>query len=258
MIGFFLKKAFFDGWDNLISLVILNLGFLLVLAGFYGAMEVLTISTIGGIALLLLTLLFYAFYSGCLAYQTKEYAFYMKSDAKHFFSAVKVLWRHNLLFAFLNLIFFSLAFFVIPFYLSISTFLGLVVGVFLFWLAFLLILALFYFFPLAIQMPKDKPLKSLKKAFIIVADNLGFTLFFALYQLFNLVLSIFLATLIPGMAGLHLSGQGALKLLLLKYDYLEEHREVKRKKIPWDALLIEEREKVGPRSLKGMIFPWKD
>ena len=31
-----------------------------------------------------------------------------------------------------------------------------------------------------------------------------------------------------------------------------------RRKIPWDAILIEEREKTGTRSLKSFIFPWKD
>jgi len=52
--------------------------------------------------------------------------------------------------------------------------------------------------------------------------------------------------------------QAALKLRLKKYDYLEENPEANRKQIPWDALLIDERNKVGPRTFKGMIFPWKD
>ena len=39
MTGFFIKKAFFDGWDNLISLVVLNLGYLVVLLTLYGSLE---------------------------------------------------------------------------------------------------------------------------------------------------------------------------------------------------------------------------
>ena len=36
MIGFLIKKAFFDAWDNLIKMVIFNLGFLVFLAlGFF-------------------------------------------------------------------------------------------------------------------------------------------------------------------------------------------------------------------------------
>ena len=31
MIGFYIKKAFFDAWDHLFSLILLNLGFVLAL-----------------------------------------------------------------------------------------------------------------------------------------------------------------------------------------------------------------------------------
>jgi hypothetical protein len=52
--------------------------------------------------------------------------------------------------------------------------------------------------------------------------------------------------------------QAGFKLRLLKYDYLENDSDANRKRIPWDALLIDERERVGKRSLRGMIFPWKE
>ena len=32
MIAFFIKKSFFDGWDHLFSLILLNLGFILAVA----------------------------------------------------------------------------------------------------------------------------------------------------------------------------------------------------------------------------------
>jgi hypothetical protein len=35
MIGFFLKKSFFDGWDHLFSLLLLNLGFIAAVALFF-------------------------------------------------------------------------------------------------------------------------------------------------------------------------------------------------------------------------------
>jgi hypothetical protein len=44
----------------------------------------------------------------------------------------------------------------------------------------------------------------------------------------------------------------------MKYDYLEENPRADRKHIPWETLLREERERVGKRTLKGMIFPWKE
>jgi hypothetical protein len=67
-----------------------------------------------------------------------------------------------------------------------------------------------------------------------------------------------LAGLAPGVGGLLLGQSVALKLLMYKYDWLEENPEGDRKHVPWDELLYEERESVGHRSLKGMIFPWKD
>jgi hypothetical protein len=48
----------------------------------------------------------------------------------------------------------------------------------------------------------------------------------------------------------------ALRIRLLKYDWLEENPG--RRKIPWDILLEDEREKTGSRTIKGLIFPWKD
>jgi len=45
---------------------------------------------------------------------------------------------------------------------------------------------------------------------------------------------------------------------LAKYDWMEANPEANHKKVPWAVLLAEDMERVGPRSLKGMIFPWKD
>jgi hypothetical protein len=73
-----------------------------------------------------------------------------------------------------------------------------------------------------------------------------------------LALSAFTALLIPGITGLLIWHQVALKIRLCKYDYLEENPDANRRQIPWDALLIDDRERVGKRTLRGMIFPWKE
>ena len=64
--------------------------------------------------------------------------------------------------------------------------------------------------------------------------------------------------LVPGVATILLFYQVAFKLRLYKYDYLETHPNARPKDIPWADLLYTDRERVGPRSLRGMIFPWKD
>jgi len=66
------------------------------------------------------------------------------------------------------------------------------------------------------------------------------------------------AGLLPGLAGLALGSDVALKLRLHKYDWLEAHPDANRRKIPWDDLLEEDRELVGKRTFRGMFFPWKD
>jgi hypothetical protein len=43
---------------------------------------------------------------------------------------------------------------------------------------------------------------------------------------------------------------------------LEEHPELKtkkeRKNIPWEELIYEDRETLGPRTFRSFLFPWKD
>jgi hypothetical protein len=74
----------------------------------------------------------------------------------------------------------------------------------------------------------------------------------------TLVLSVFTAGLLPGLAGIALSADVALRLRLFKYDWLEANPEANRRKVPWDDLLEEDRELVGTRTFKGMFFPWKE
>lgn len=258
MTFFFIKKAFFDGWDNFIGLVVLNLGYLLVLLAIYGGLELLAVSTLAGIFVLLIALALHSFYTGALSYQTKEFAWYSRPGFAYFKSSFKVIWRHALLHFGINALLITMIFFVIPFYIAYNTLFGFVVAVVVFWVTVVLALAMFYYYPLAIQMPEDKPFKSLKKGLMLVADNLWFSLFFAIYHIVNLIFTVIFATIMPGVAGIQLSRQVAVKLLIYKYDYLEENPDANRKKIPWDTLLFDEQEKVGTRTLRGMIFPWKE
>ena len=104
--------------------------------------------------------------------------------------------------------------------------------------------------------------KCLKKCLIIMLDNTGFSIGMAFYSLILTAFSIFLVGLIPSVSGITLARVNALRLRLYKYDYLELHPELKtkreRKEIPWEELIYEDRETLGPRKFKSFIFPWKD
>jgi hypothetical protein len=257
MTGFFIKKAFFDGWDNLISLVALNLGYLLVLLAAYGALEVLAISAPLGIILLIVTSLLNSLYTAMVSVHTKGFAWYTRPGFSGFKSGFSTIWRHALLHFGINTLLLTVAIFIIPFYLSYSSLFAFAVAVVMFWIALAFMLAMMYFFPLAAQLPEDKPLKTLKKALMIVGDNIWFSLFLGIYSLITFALSIVFATIMPGVGGIELSHQVAMKLLMYKYDHLEAHPE-DRKNVPWEELLFDEREKVGTRTFRGMIFPWKE
>ncbi|MGH0053150.1 MAG: hypothetical protein ACQ5SW_07165 [Sphaerochaetaceae bacterium] len=258
MTGFFIKKAFFDGWDNLISMVVHNLGFLLILLAFMGSMNLMEVNGLLAVFCMVLSAGLFSFFSAGTSSSTWAYAKYERPGWEGFKRGIRDSWRHSLFFWLLFVLDGTLVIFVIPFYLSYGNVVGTLLSVILFWLFMGLTLALLYYWALFRVMPGDRPVKTLKKSFLIVFDNLFFTLFFAVYQVVNFVLSALLAGLAPGVTGMLLASSDAIKLIMYKYDYLEEEPEADRKHIPWDELLYEERESVGHRSLKNMIFPWKD
>lgn len=257
MIGFFIKKAFFDGWDNLLGVAILNLGVILFFFLGWGSMGLGTTSPALAYALAVLVLFLYSIYMGGVSHVTRGWANYEHDGWINFKEGIKRNFRHALLYFFVNLLMLTLTIFVIPFYFSMTAVFGLIVGILLIWLEVALLLAFCYYWPLTELLPGDRPLKTLKKCFVVLVDNMGFSLFFALYRVFCLAFTIFTMGLLPGGGGLELAHQVAVKLLMLKYDYLEENEDADRRHLPWYDILYEENEKVGPRSFKSMIFPWK-
>jgi hypothetical protein len=146
---------------------------------------------------------------------------------------------------------------VIPFYLSMNSMAGLFFAAVIFWTFIAGLLALQFFLPVYFRLDRKIP-KALKKCFLICFDNPLFCVFSLLHNAVLLILSALLAFLLPGPAGALLYLDQALRLRLLKYDWLEANPQAPRGKIPWDLILVEEREKTGSRSLRNLIFPWKD
>lgn len=93
-------------------------------------------------------------------------------------------------------------------------------------------------------------------------DNTAFSIGFAFYNLILILLSVLFIGFIPSVTGITLAKVNALRLRLYKYDYLELHPELKtkheRKNVPWEELLYEDKETLGPRKFRSFIFPWKD
>ena len=258
MKGFFIKKAFFDGWDNLIGMVLFNIGYLAIaMAFFYGFVEMGSISPMLSYLVLAVLLLLLSILMGGTAAVTKNYSDYSREAWAAFKEGVRRNIRHSLFFALLLILAVLNVILIIPFYLSYANAFGILISVILLWIELILLLCLPYYFPLMNHLPADRPLKTAKKCFIIVGDNFGFTIFFFLYNIVCAAMSVFTMGIIPGITGMQLAAEDAIRLMMMKYDYLEENADADRRHIPWDDLLYEEREKLGPRTIKNMIFPWK-
>ncbi len=196
-------------------------------------------------------------YLVALGLSVKEISDYKSFSFKDFFGNIKKGFKAGLILGLLLLAVFIILAIGIPFYLNMGSLFGILIAAFIFWSAITVFLALQYWFPIRARLD-EKPLKILRKCFIVLIDNLGFSIFLALCNIVTLALSAFLGFLLPGPAATLLFLDEALRLRLYKYDWIEENPDADRKKIPWEALIGEDRDTTGTRSFRSFIFPWKD
>ncbi len=260
MIVFFIKKNFFDGWDHLLSLVFPNLlVFGLVVGSYFLADLALHVSVFASLPVLgifwcAITVAVFAF-GPCAA----RIASFKSVTFKDWLGNFRHSWKDGLLFGLITFLLLLLGTITIPFYLQMEGMVGLFLAALVFWFLFVCVLSLQWFLPVKSLMNNDFK-KCLKKSFIIFFDNPGFSLFMFIYTLFLAVLSVVLFMIVPSFCGILLAQTNALRLRLYKYDWLEAHPEAspaEKKHLPWQELVAEDQENIGPRTLKGFIFPWK-
>jgi len=264
MIGFLLKKTFYDLWDNLLRVILVNLGFLISLTiPIFLPGLILNVVPIVPVSLLVLVagVLWCSIYLSAAALSFKAVSDYGSFGFADFWANLKAGWKAGVAAGILVLLLFLMIWAIIPFYLGMESILGFLLAAIIFWTFLLAVVSLQFFF--AVRARLDTKLKKVfRKCFIIFFDNPGFAIFCLLHTIVTMVLSAFLALMLPGPAGSILFLDEALRLRLLKYDWLEANPQTepgtKRRHIPWDAILIEEREKTGSRTIKNFIFPWKD
>ena len=257
MKGFFVKKAFFDGWDNLIGMVLLNIVYIAIFFLFVSSFALVEYGPLPFFLAILALLFVTAVFSGAVSNVAYGYSDYRRDTWNDLKAGFSRYFRHSMLMFLIYVVLALLTLFIIPFYMGNFGIIGAVISVILIWLVIFSVMALPYYFALSSYLPGDRPLKTLKKCFIIMGDNMGFSIFFLFYNIVCVLLTIFTVGLIPGVAGMNLASHDAVRLLMMKYDYLEENPDADRKHLPWADILFDEEEKVGPRSFKNMIFPWK-
>jgi len=260
MLGFTIKKAFFDTWDHLLPIMGLNLLFLVVIAIPFSAAPLMAAATEPGAAVVFgLGLLVMFVFAGAVSEVIRNVTDYQGIELRELLAAFRRTYGGSLLFGAIFLLHLVVLGISVPVYFAMEHFIGLFALIVLFWVSIIWWLACQFYFPIRSRLG-DPPIKSLKKSFIVFFDNPGFAAFTGFGCLFLILGSYFmpLFLLIPGPTGLMVWIHVAFKLRLYKYDYLEENPGSHRRRIPWAALISEDREKVGPRTFKGMIFPWKE
>lgn len=192
---------------------------------------------------------------------TARTAGYKSFSFKDIGNEIHKTWKHGALFAALEALCWFIAAVALPYYFSFKNFLGLFLGLCVLWIFLIVQLSLLWFFPIRSQLEQDFR-KCIKKCFILFFDNTSFTLFMFFYTLILIALTVPLAFLAPNVSGILLAWNNAFRLRMYKYNWIEQHPEIPiqtaRKQIPWEDLLAEDRETVGSRTIRNLIFPWKD
>ena len=257
MLGFLIKKAFFDTWDNLFRVLLLNIGFyapvaLLVYAPVIAPGLALTL------ALQVVALACFCVYTGGASAVASAIADYRSPGFASFWDAIQDTYQTTLLFALVNGVYFVILQVAFRVYAQVDqAVLGMMGQIILLWVTVGWVLAAQFFFPIQSRLERT-PRKMIRKMLLLFFDNTGLMLVLAVGALGIVAVSLFTGGILPGLGAVLVWHNVALKLRLYKYDYLEEHPDADRKKIPWDALLVDDRDRVGKRTLRGMIFPWKE
>jgi MFS family permease len=258
MFGFMIKKAFFDYWDNFFHFSVLNLAFIFSMLIPLGLpVYLLEVSPVLSLAVMILGLFWVGIFTAAASVYIASIADYRTPEPVSFFSNIREHWKSGVLFSAIWGVVLFVAYTIVPFYAGLGNLYGLAALAFLFWTFVIFALSVQFYFPVYTRLDKDLK-KVLKKMFIIFFDNTLFAIALFLLALTVFAVSGFTAFLLFGPAGALLLGQVGLKLRLYKYDYMEENPGANRRKIPWRALTSDDRHRVGQRSLRGMIFPWKD
>lgn len=274
MYGFLFKKNFCDGWDNLFSVVVINVLFLISMVGIILLSSFATsrladdasatnlVFMLIQTAILFLGLFIFNIFDFAYGELAQKIANFEGIHFLDFFKRISGVLLDAFLFSLLIIIVVFVSAYSLVFYIfQQQSLIGLFVGALLFWLDIFIALALQWFVPIRSTF-HNKFGKCLKKCFIILMDNTGFSIIMALYNLLLLALSILPIGFFPSLAGISISKHNAFRLRMYKYDYLEEHPELKtpkeRRNIPWEELIFEDREALGSRKLRSFLFPWKE
>lgn len=253
-----IKKAFFDLWDHLFFALAVNLVFTLTVLGLGSLSFLVQGLGLGGLFLYApLPFLAAALLGGVASFWARDIALTGGARFGDFPAYFLSSWKASLVFGVAWLILAAGLIFGIPFYSSLNEIGGFVFGVIMAWLVFFGAgMGLFY--PGLNAQVEARIVKLAKKSFLVFLANPWASFVMVLGLAVCVLMSVFTLGFFPGILGVSIWLQVCFKFLMAKYEWIEANPEADAKKVPWTLILREDMEKVGPRTLKGLIFPWKD
>jgi len=148
MIGFLIKKAFFDFWDNMIRVVLINLGFIgLIGLGIY-IPYLLRFNTALSVISLIVLLGVFNLYAGAASFMAWDIVNYRTSGFNEFKEYIKTVWQSSVVLSLITVLQAVILIVAYPFYTSIGGVLGLGALSLIFWISIVWWLAAQYFFPI--------------------------------------------------------------------------------------------------------------
>lgn len=275
MFKFFFKKNFADIWDNLYHLFVVNLTYVVLgVASFFSmfgiykahlADEIKMLLSIGATFVLSAIVHVFIFAEG---ENCEKISKYEQPRIQKYFKNLKSSIKDGILYGLFVAFLLSVAVVSVPYYFSMwlpvdgsgMNFVGLLFMQVIVFAELVSLLSLQWFLPVR-NILHNNFLKCLKKSYIIFFDNMGFSIGLAFVSLLNLLVTVFTLGMVPGLSGLQLTVTNAFRLRLYKYDWYEVNpgmTKEQRKDVPWEALLENDKKLLGKRTLKGMLFPWKE
>ena len=252
MIRFLLRKTFLHWWDNLYTLLCVNLCLALLVALYLYLASLRGVGYLGIVIIYLFNLLI-----GTTSVAARKISDYDPPDVRLFFLGAKTVWKDALFFTACFVLHGIALNNIIPFYLTLGSKLaGLLLAMLLFWACVTWWLAMIYYYPVGLRL--NLPIfTTVRRAFLLFTDNPSLSFAIFLLSTASLMLSFVTAMLLPGIGFMLVFHQVAGRTLLRRYRYLEGHPHAKQE-IPWSLLLKDDLEFIGGRSAKGIVFPWKE
>lgn len=258
MFFYAVKKTFFDLWDHLFFALAVNLVFTLATLGLASLSFLFQgFGPTAQFAIVPVPFLVAAVLGGLATFWAKDIAFDGAAKVSDFVPHLAASWRPSVVFGVGWLVLVAGFLFGVPFYSSLHPLAGFIFGVVLAWALFFGAGMSLYYPGLNAQI-EPKIGKLFKKSFLVFLANPWASLTIAVVFVLSLILSVVTLGFFPGILGISLWLQVGFKFLMAKYEWIEAHPDEDHKKVPWATILSEDMEKVGPRSFKSLIFPWKD